>query len=304
MEEEGGAGGVPLPHGQDAVVAHAQLQVLQVAVQPHVCAGVVVQHDGHIAVDDLHVHALERLGGEGRALHPAHPAVLAEEAAPVLIVAHGEGPALFPGLCLRSLGLPDGGVHLCLRGPSLPGKSVLVAVKVDGNLSLEAVGVLFPQLALHVPQDAPGLVHRVLGLADRLIEHVLYALEEISGVVPRSRLLPGQLPLGAQAVQIGQQLLHAPQVLHGLVIRLVPVHALVHQVLPAAVQVLAELLNELHLGGGIGGGGQTAGHRDDKSRSHIFHGIIPPQKKSRRPAGRGSLPTPACFPPDGGAPRR
>src|SRR5699024_2785249 len=79
-----------------AVFAQPQLQLVRVALQGDVPLGIVAQADVHVAVAQLDVHGFYLLGGEGGALHRAALALLKEEAAPVLAVAHGKAPV--PGL--------------------------------------------------------------------------------------------------------------------------------------------------------------------------------------------------------------
>ncbi len=255
--------------------------------------------DGHIAVD-LHVHALHLRRGNAGALHAAAGAsALAEEAAPIAVIAHREGPAsLF--LSGRRLAL--------LRFPGFPDRLLtavfIAAVKLDVNLSLEAIGILFFDLIRHITDNDRRLVHGILGLTDRLPDDTLHAMKQLAGEVPAAAFLPGQLSLGTQTVQIGQQLVYVAQVLQRLVKGLVLVKSLGRQILPAAVEVLAEFLDQVHLSGGIGGGGQPACHRNDKSCPHVVHRVSPPPKKSERPEAPWCFATPGCFLPTGAFPHR
>ena len=160
----------------------------------------------------------------------------------------------------------------------------VVAVEVDVDLALEAVGILVLDLVRHALDDVRGLVHRVPGLADGLPDDALHALEELLGEAPGGALLAGEGAVGAQALQVGQELLHVAQVLQGLAVGLLLRYAVSKQLLEALVEVVAELLDELHLGGAVGGGGQALRHRDDESCANPFH-ITHPPKRSGRPEG-------------------
>ena len=301
QEEEGGAGGVPLADGQHAVLAHAHLQVVHVAVQQHVGPVLLRQVDGHVAVGQLHVHPLYILGGQsgaGDAVAGRPLTGLTEKAAPLPVVPGGEGPALVLLLLWRLLPLRRD------LPPVRRGLRVLVVAHVDIDLALEAVGVFLLDLIRHAPDDVRRLVHGIPGLAHRLPDDSLHAVEQLIGELPHSGLLLRQLALRAQAVQVGQQLVHIPQVLQGQGVGLLLLRAVGGQVLPAAVQVVAQLLDQLHLSCGVSGGGQALGDGDDKSCLDFFHGVIPPLKRSGRPAGPWWIAIPGSFLPAPGGPRR
>src|SRR5699024_3343201 len=170
--------------------------------------------DAHIAVAQLDVHGLHLIGGEDGALHRPALALLKEEAAPVLAVAHGKAPV--PGLPVLAalLGLL---VLLVLSLGVLP-VVVIVLDKVDVDIALKAVGILLPELLRHIPDDDLGLAHGVLGLGDGLPDHILGGFDQVAKIVPAGVLLAGQLPVGAQRAQVLQQLVHIPQVVQGLLV--------------------------------------------------------------------------------------
>ncbi len=80
----------------------------------------------------------------------------------------------------------------------------------------------------------------------------------------------GAVLLGLHA-QIGQQLVHVAQILHGAGEGGLVVQARAGHVQKAVVQVVGQLLHQLLLLGGLGGGGQPGGHRIHKSALDVFH---------------------------------
>ena len=275
QEEEGGAGGIPLADGEDAVLAHAHLQVIHVAGQPHIVLRAVPQPDVHISVDNLHIHGLDLLGGQDGAGDPAAGgflAALAEEAAPFPVVPGGKGPALLFFLLRLLL------FALLRRG--LRGR-VLVVVHMDIYLTLKAVGIFLFDLLRHIADDLRRLVHGVLCLAHRLPDDALHTVEQLAGEIPHRGFLLRQLPLRAEAVQIGQQLVHIAQILQGHGVGVLLAGAAAGQVLPAAVEVVAQLLDQLYLCGGVCGGGQTLGNGNNEFGSDSFHGVYSSSKEIR-----------------------
>ena len=285
-KEEGSRGGFSLTDRENSLVRQTQLQLICVPIQHQVCLGIVQQMDGYIAVIELDIHALEVLGGKGGTGDGLALAPLTVEAAPLLAVSGGYHPVPATLLALCVLVVLTGGVLAVV---------VVIVVEVDVDAAVKAIGILLLQLFRHIPEDDLGLVHSILGLGDGLPDHLLRTPEEFVEVVTALALFMGQLSVGTQSPEIGQQLIHISQVIQGLGIGILLCHAGGGKIQIALVEIVAELFNEIRLGVGILGGGQTGSHRDDESGFHAIHGLLLLNGNEGVQQRPGILPLPAVF---------
>ena len=171
-----------------------------------------------------------------------------------------------PGLVRRLPGGDGGADHI-------PGLLEGLAHLVPGPLGhvLHGNAQVVLRDVLGVPQGAFGLVQ---GPLDDLL-HVFQQVLQLPAVplVGAEHQL-GQGLVGVQAVEVLHQLVGVPQAVQGLAVGLLRRGAGGGEILIALVEVVGQLLDELRLGHGMGGGGQLAGHRVGQTHFDVIHNYV------------------------------